>query len=257
MSDDGLKEAPRSAEELAAERDRLVEQMDGLRGRSGTLEGLRSELLSLQGVIEQRVRTLATEEAKLQSRKRALAQESRELGRRKSEYVQSLGHLMTDYHRIEKEFKSLDAELRQQRAAPLPPPPPPPAVPTPAVTRPGANGEEQQGRQAPRLAVAVDVDMESDNCFYAGMTENLSEGGLFVATYDTFPIGTEVDVTITLLELPPIHAHCEVRWIRHEATSTDDYAPGMGIRFVELPEEDRRMIAEFLQMREPFFIDGV
>jgi len=256
MVDRTAKPTSRSVAKLTVDREKLVAQMAALTGRSNMVDGLRSKLLAMQEVIEKQVRKLATKEAKLQAKKRSLVEESRELGRRKAFYAQSLEQLMSECTRIQEELDALDDELRDRQEHP-PAAPPRPTVPWPVAARRQAEQREQHGRLAPRLAVAVDVDLESENCFFAGMTENLSEGGLFVATYDTLPIGTLCDVTISLFDLPPISARCEVRWLRHEATSSDDYAPGMGVSFVDLAEEDRLTIAEFLQMREPFFIDGI
>ncbi len=249
-------QAARSLDELIARREELVEQMMQLRGHSEVLGEQRKEMLQAQTLVEEQVRALATEEARLQSRKRTLAAESQELGRRKSEYLTRYEEFVADYEGIAKELRTLDAEFQQDQEK-LPTVPPRPEVPSPTASRAEPSDGQQPGRQSPRLAVAVDVDLESDNTFFAGMTENLSEGGLFVATYDTFPVGTVLDIVINLLEMPPIHASCVVRWLRYEASSNADYAPGMGLQFVDLDEEDRRMITEFLQLREPFFMDGI
>lgn len=112
-------------------------------------------------------------------------------------------------------------------------------------------------KRPPRLSIAVEVDLESENCFYSGLTENLSEGGIFVATYDLKPVGTQFDISLTLQDLPPIQAKAEVRWIRDGLAASRDHAVGMGMSFVDLDDDDLATIQAFMECRISLYMEGV
>ena len=77
-------------------------------------------------------------------------------------------------------------------------------------------------RGHPRLAIDVKVSMNTESNFYAGLTENISEGGIFIATYDNFPMGSTMDLAISLPGQPPLQVKGVVRWIREHSQFTDD-----------------------------------
>jgi uncharacterized protein (TIGR02266 family) len=105
---------------------------------------------------------------------------------------------------------------------------------------------EQERRSLSRsqleLAITFDIGWQAS----AAVTANLSEGGLFIATTELKPIGTEIDLTMTLPHpLPAVWARGEVRWIGE--ASSDAGAPlGMGVQFRMISEESLRTIREFL-----------
>jgi uncharacterized protein (TIGR02266 family) len=92
----------------------------------------------------------------------------------------------------------------------------------------------------------------SDSNFYLGITENLSEGGVFIATYLLKPIGTDVRVQ---LELPTasIEVSGVVRWLRTFDAGED--WPGMGVQFDRLDPKAEAQIREFIGYRDPLFFD--
>ncbi len=100
--------------------------------------------------------------------------------------------------------------------------------------------------------MALDVSLYSDTNFYAGFTENLSVGGVFIATHDLLSVGETIDVTITLPNENKVIAHGVVRWLR-EFNEASDTSPGMGIQFLQLEGED--LIEDFLSARAPLFYD--
>ena len=112
-----------------------------------------------------------------------------------------------------------------------------------AVREPG------ERRCRSRARVEVEVSIESDHNFFAGLAQNMSEGGLFVATHSLPEIGTIVDLLFTLAEDgPPIVATAVVRWLRlyNEAS---DAPPGAGLQFVQLGELDLASIRRFVARR--------
>jgi uncharacterized protein (TIGR02266 family) len=108
-------------------------------------------------------------------------------------------------------------------------------------------------RRAPRHHLIVEISYESEDNVYTGFTSNLSEGGLFIATYAPLPIGTSCTVELTLPgETEPINARCVVRWLR-EYNPASDAPPGMGVQFVEMDERGQEAIHAFMTERDPLF----
>jgi uncharacterized protein (TIGR02266 family) len=97
--------------------------------------------------------------------------------------------------------------------------------------------------------------MESETNFYMGLTENLSEGGLFIATHVLKPLGTQIEVSFKLPGAPePIKVTGTVRWLR-EYSPTSDTSPGMGVRFEHIDQHQVEHIRNFLAARNPLFHD--
>jgi uncharacterized protein (TIGR02266 family) len=114
---------------------------------------------------------------------------------------------------------------------------------------------EAQRRNYSRYAVDLDVGLGSDHNFYAGFAENLSAGGIFVATHLLKPVGSSIELSIHLPDRDkPIIGKGEVRWVR-EYNERSDMPPGMGIRFNEIEPEAVVLIEAFLRQREPLFFD--
>lgn len=119
-----------------------------------------------------------------------------------------------------------------------------------AVVQQGTESE----RQASRVEVRLVVSVETESNFYTGFTENLSQGGVFVATHAQKSIGSSIDLVISLPDQPIIRAKGTVRWLR-PYSETNDAVPGMGVRFEQLTEEDARRIHDFARGRQPMFFD--
>ncbi len=111
-------------------------------------------------------------------------------------------------------------------------------------------------RRFERLSAELEVSLVSTSNFYLGFTENLSEGGLFVATYAARPLGSEIEISVRLPDrADALVLRGIVRWHRAYSATSDGY-PGMGIQFDVLSETDKADIAAFLVTRPPlFFVD--
>jgi len=131
----------------------------------------------------------------------------------------------------------------------------------------GATGEADR-RIKPRHAVSINVTLFGEHNFYVGLSENLSEGGLFVGTQNILPIGTLIRMEFTLPTFPDaVSVVGEVRWVRSPNAFSKDHnnfssgggdagRPGMGIQFKELTPEVSKAITKFIGIRDPeFYID--
>lgn len=117
--------------------------------------------------------------------------------------------------------------------------------------------EPTHQRQSERHDLEIAVDLESDTNFYTGLTQNISTGGVFIATHQIKRVGDHVQLKFTLPGSPkPIQVDTEVRWIRENSSlHRTDGASGMGVRFINMSAEDAAAIQSFLQNRESLFYD--
>lgn len=135
------------------------------------------------------------------------------------------------------------ARIRDHRRAKAPPRRSAPSPPNPHIDR----------RAAPRVDVETQVTYASDTNFFAGFAADLSDGGLFIATYNLQPIGTLIDISFSLPSGHIVNTVGQVRWLRDTRDENQDAPPGMGVMFQGLAREDRAAIVDFLQAREPLF----
>src|SRR6476660_8376414 len=91
-------------------------------------------------------------------------------------------------------------------------------------------------RASERFDLEVKVDLESDHNFYTGLTQNISAGGLFIATHHIRKIGERITLKFSFPGSDqPIAVETEVRWIReNSALHKVDGSSGMGVRFINL-----------------------
>lgn len=86
-----------------------------------------------------------------------------------------------------------------------------------------------------RVDLEVHVDVISGTQFFAAASQNLSVGGIFVATEDCLPVGTQIDVSFTVPgDAESFFAVGQVRWIRLGGQGPS----GMGIQFLGLSQSD-------------------
>jgi uncharacterized protein (TIGR02266 family) len=99
------------------------------------------------------------------------------------------------------------------------------------------------------------VGFESDSSTFSGVTSDISEGGVFVATHTLPPIGCEIDLRFSLPSGPELHARGVVRWLR-DSHDADSAPPGIGVQFSALAEHELTLIRAFVDECEPAFVEG-
>lgn len=110
-------------------------------------------------------------------------------------------------------------------------------------------------REHDRFSVDLQVSVQSETNFYAGLAENLSAGGLFIATHTLHQVGSRIELSLRMPDSDEEFAIVgEVRWVRLYNESSDT-SPGFGVRFVDLPPGAGAAIERFLSQREPLFFD--
>ena len=128
-----------------------------------------------------------------------------------------------------------------------------------STNTPGAKLAEHQPnvRAAERFDLEVTVDLESDHNFYTGLTQNISSGGVFIATHHIRKIGDRITLNFTLPgSAKPLLVETEVRWIRENTALMRAHGDtGMGVRFINLSPEAKEVIDAFVQSRESLYYD--
>jgi uncharacterized protein (TIGR02266 family) len=121
--------------------------------------------------------------------------------------------------------------------------------------------EEERSRQIEadrrgddRVCLLAAVNASSQTNFFTGFSENISEGGVFIATLSPPVIGTELEVNISVDDDDPVNVRGQVSWIRTDDTG---HPTGCGIRFVELNSRQEQALAALVDRanREPLFYE--
>lgn len=115
--------------------------------------------------------------------------------------------------------------------------------------------------KAPRAPVIIgrrekleaNIGATTESNFFVGFSGEISEGGVFIATYTTLPIGTPVEVLVTLPGGFESTIPGTVRFVRDPMDM--DSEPGVGVRFDKLTSEQRELVLRFIKKRPPVFYD--
>jgi uncharacterized protein (TIGR02266 family) len=116
--------------------------------------------------------------------------------------------------------------------------------------------DASERRVFPRKEFEVGVDLFNDNTFFTGFTENISEGGLFIATGAPLNIGDELEIRLSMMGKPPRTHAVVVRWIRPSG-GLGGLPAGMGVQFLDLSEEERAALQDFVDsgLKDTLFVD--
>jgi uncharacterized protein (TIGR02266 family) len=131
---------------------------------------------------------------------------------------------------------------------PVPVPLVPKAAPVPAA---GSAARPQVAREH----VEANLGATTESNFYVGFSGEISQGGVFVSTYNILPKGTPVRVLITLPGNLSTEVDGNVRFVRDPMDMSADSEPGMGVAFEGLEKDSRELILRFIRKRAPMFYD--
>jgi len=122
---------------------------------------------------------------------------------------------------------------------------PPTSVPPQASVPSIAPGDREQ--------LEANVGATTESNFYVGFSGDISEGGVFVATYNTLPLETRVDVLVTMPGGYAENLPGTVKFVRDPMDM--DSEPGIGVGFEKVEGEARELILRFIRKRPPLFFD--
>ncbi len=109
--------------------------------------------------------------------------------------------------------------------------------------------------QVAREHVEANLGATTESNFYVGFSGEISQGGVFVSTYNILPKGSPVRVLITLPGNLSTEVDGTVRFVRDPMDMNADSEPGMGVAFDGLEKDSRELILRFIRKRPPVFYD--
>jgi len=104
-----------------------------------------------------------------------------------------------------------------------------------------------------RIQRQFELEFNYETHFFAGLSLDISSGGLFIATYHLLPRGTALSLSFQLPDGVRLSVRGEVRWVR--CASEGHERPGMGVAFKELSGEALEAITRFCAERPPLYMD--
>ena len=116
----------------------------------------------------------------------------------------------------------------------------------PETPDPRASQDRRKFLRAPLIVQRVRVTEDSRTFF--GYAKNISRGGLFISATRPKEIGRRFSLEIPLPEPfdHTVRCKCEVVW--RQPWSTDStLQPGMGVKFLDLPEEEAESINRWIE----------
>ena len=102
---------------------------------------------------------------------------------------------------------------------------------------------EKDRRRYPRAKIEWPVSIHSDRVVSQGITFNISPNGVFIRCRDPLSVYSVFDMVI-FAPGEPLKAKGEVAWSNPSGPLEGVTPRGMGIRFLEIADEDQRFIAE-------------
>ena len=103
----------------------------------------------------------------------------------------------------------------------------------------------EEKRADPRAPVELEVHYRSAQEFLTAYTVNISGGGIFIKTREPLPLNQVVHLRFTLPGIARVfNLHGLVVWTNPQP-SRSSFPSGMGIKFMNLDAEGKKLIAGF------------
>lgn len=112
----------------------------------------------------------------------------------------------------------------------------------------GPPSSPPEKRAAARVPVMWSVDCETEDTFLYAAITNISALGIFVATTEPLPVGTELTLRFAPEDEPDEFVLTgRVQWINELRPNGDNLNPGMGVQFVGLTAQDRERLVRVVK----------
>jgi type IV pilus assembly protein PilZ len=114
-----------------------------------------------------------------------------------------------------------------------------------------SSGQGSNKRRFIRVPVALSIQfcrLEDFGEFVEANATDLSQGGIFIKTDKPRPVGTRVQMQISIPGKPTVHLRGMVRHIRYDLQMPDNPPLGMGIEFENLDKDSQKLILQLLEM---------
>jgi uncharacterized protein (TIGR02266 family) len=111
--------------------------------------------------------------------------------------------------------------------------------------------EIQDKRTDPRAPVEVEVHYRSAQEFLSAYSLNVGGGGIYIKTKEPLPLNHEVRLRFTLPSIARVfNLQGLVVWTNPHPTRSS-FPSGMGIKFMNLDPEGKKLIAGFVRAKLP------
>ncbi len=192
--------------------------------------------------MEKEIRELVQEEVALNKKKRAMQERAKELGVQRSSISGRRVQLGRDKEILQGKLIKLQGRLEEILRCNQPKPAAEEPVPLEFVAL----------RSSPRVEVEVLVSVTNPPAAFSTITVNISEGGLFLTTFEDVPVGTIMDLILFLPDHEGFQVKGEVRWVcSGNNPLTPDAVPGLGVKFIGLSPEESAILFEFCRAHLP------
>lgn len=127
------------------------------------------------------------------------------------------------------------------------------------MSKPQKTESEAEGRRRradQRTAFDIKIGIATKHRLFVGLTDNISTGGLFVATDEELQKGDKIEVRFHIPGSDHTFAKkAEVAWIRpyDELGNDRNSQAGAGLRLLDLTDDEKRMLNSFIAEHEPLF----
>lgn len=132
---------------------------------------------------------------------------------------------------------------------------PPQAMPAAAPRAPSSPPIQAPVPSGPRAQIEANIGATTESNFYVGFSGEVSEGGVFMSTYETLAKGTSVTALVTLPGGFEFKSDGFVRFVQDPLDFNSEAEPGMGIQFENLDPGSRDLVLRFIRKRAPIFYD--
>jgi uncharacterized protein (TIGR02266 family) len=99
----------------------------------------------------------------------------------------------------------------------------------------------------------LDLEFTEETEFFAGLNQDMAQGGVFVATYRRVPVGTALTLELELPCGTHVTARGRVAWLRD--TGYGHCRPGLGVQFTQLSRAALLAIARYARHVPPLYVE--
>lgn len=104
-------------------------------------------------------------------------------------------------------------------------------------------------RSEERVRAKIKLSFNKVHDFFRAYIGNLASGGLFIKTTKGLPVGTTLSLEFNLPKTKKvIHTTGKVVWVRSQDMSAEKMPPGIGVEFIDMNPEDKKLLEKYLAM---------
>ena len=105
----------------------------------------------------------------------------------------------------------------------------------------------EEKRRHPRIAISWQASIETSDQTDTVQIKDISLGGAFVVCSEPLALNTKFNIRLRIPNQEPLRLNAEVVWSNKNMSADRVVNRGMGIRFIENTENDRRRLNEALE----------